>query len=48
VEVYTTPQSHGFLNFCVLDFCQTLMQESFEIISNPNAKVMCGCGISFG
>ena len=47
IKIYTNLQSEDFIHHSVLDYCQDLMQESFEIISNLNTRSLCGCGISF-
>jgi iron-sulfur cluster insertion protein len=41
------PISKNFMAECILDFIEELGSSYFKV-SNPQAKIKCGCGNSFG
>ena len=47
ITVHSPIEYQPFLDGCILDYRQSLMQESFEVIYNPRAQKLCKCGVSF-
>ena len=45
-RVFVDPKSFRLLDGTVLDYDTALMSRGF-ILTNPNAKGTCGCGVSF-
>lgn len=45
-KVYVDPRSLRLLEGTVLDYDTGLLSKGF-LLSNPNAKSTCGCGVSF-
>jgi iron-sulfur cluster assembly protein len=45
-HVYVDPKSLRLLDGTVLDYDMSLLSRGF-VLSNPNAKSTCGCGVSF-
>jgi iron-sulfur cluster assembly protein len=45
-NVYVDPRSLRLLDGTVLDYDTSLLSKGF-LLSNPNAKSTCGCGVSF-
>ena len=47
LKIIVAAESVGFLKGTKLDYVETLHASGFKF-ENPNAKVGCGCGNSFG
>ena len=46
VKVLIDPYSAPYIKDSVIDYMETFMKTGF-VVTNPNAKATCGCGLSF-
>lgn len=46
VKVAVDPFSAPYIQASVIDYTETLMNSGF-VVTNPNSKTTCGCGLSF-